>query len=205
MAGTKIRALLLDIGGVLLSNGWDRKARARAAEKFSLDYDVLNERHHIIFDAFEAGKMSFDEYLDLLIVDMGVFSKEELREFIFAQSTAIPEMIDYIKKVKHQYGLKVFALNNEARELNEYRISRFHLHEVFDAFISSCYLNVRKPDKSLYQYALDIGNFKKEEVVYIDDRIVFIQSAKRYGISGIQHESLEKTRPLLDYYLQNGV
>ncbi|MFT4024459.1 MAG: HAD-IA family hydrolase [Flavihumibacter sp.] len=194
MAKPTIRALLLDIGGVLLTNGWDRTARMAAAKKFSLDYDVLNERHHIIFDAFEAGKMSFDDYLDLLIADMDNYCKEGLREFIYEQSAAIPGAIDYFQSVKKTYGLKVFAVNNEARELNEFRISRFGLQDLFDAFISSCYVNVRKPDKSIYKYALDIGNFRKEEVVYIDDRIVFVQAARRLGIFSLQHIGLEETR-----------
>ncbi len=32
-----IIALFLDVGGVLLTNGWDRSMRARAAERFALD------------------------------------------------------------------------------------------------------------------------------------------------------------------------
>ncbi|GAO41616.1 HAD-IA family hydrolase [Flavihumibacter petaseus] len=193
-----LKALFLDIGGVFLTNGWDRRARAEAAGKFSLDLAELNERHHIIFDAFEAGKMTFDDYLDLLVVNVTPYPKEALREFIYQQSHAFPEMISFIRKVKQDHGLKLIAVNNEARELNDYRIKQFGLDTFIDAFVSSCYVHVRKPDQQIYQYALDIGHLRKEEVIYIDDRLVFIQAAQRLGIEGIQHVSLEGTRRALE-------
>lgn len=200
IASKRIKALFLDIGGVLLTNGWDRNARAEAAGKFSLNLTELNERHHIIFDAFEAGKMSFDDYLDLLVVDMLPSPKEDLRRFIFEQSKPYPAMLDFIGSFKLKHDLKIIAVNNEARELNDYRIDAFGLGDLFDAFVSSCYLNVRKPDKAIYQYALDIGHLKKDEVIYIDDRLVFIQAAKRLGIESIQHLSLEGTKLALESY-----
>ncbi len=193
-----LRAIFLDIGGVLLTNGWDRRARAEAAGKFSLDLNELNERHQIIFDAFESGKMSFSEYIDLLVVGLGPCPKDELRDFILAQSQPFPAMIEFIRAFKQTHGLKIFAVNNEPRELNEHRIRSFGLYEFFDAFVSSCYLHVRKPDREIYQFALDIGHLKKEEVIYVDDRLVFIQAAAQYGIEGIQHLSLEATRTALE-------
>jgi putative hydrolase of the HAD superfamily len=63
----KIKAVFLDIGNVLLTNGWDRRLRREAAEKFGLDHEEMNERHHLTFDTYEEGKLSLEEYLTRVV------------------------------------------------------------------------------------------------------------------------------------------
>lgn len=198
MKPTPVKALLLDMGGVLLTNGWDSASRKRAADHFSIDFADLNERHRIIFDAYEAGKMSLDEYLTLLIFqEKRSFSIQDFKDFMFSQSKPYPEMLQLIATLKQRYSLQTIAVNNEGRELNAHRIQTFQLKNIFDIFSSSCFVHIRKPDKDFYQMALDLGQLKPEEVIYIDDRAVFIQAAKQLGIPGIHHTSLEETRTAL--------
>ena len=84
-----ISTLFLDIGGVLLTNGWDRKARRLAAETFGLDYEEMDERHHLTFDTYEAGKLSLDEYLDRMVFyEERSFTRNEFRKFMLDQSRA---------------------------------------------------------------------------------------------------------------------
>jgi putative hydrolase of the HAD superfamily len=184
----RVTALFLDVGGVMLTNGWDRKSREAAAKQFSLDLDELNDRHRMTFDTYESGKLSLDEYLNRSVFYKDrPFTPEQFRAFMFAQSIAYPEMIDLIKGLKARYGLKIAVVNNEGRELNEYRIKTFYLNEFVDFFISSCFVHFRKPDADIWKIALDIAQVPREEVVYIDDRAMFVQVAQGLGLKGIVH------------------
>src|SRR5689334_12952171 len=83
----RVTALFLDVGGVMLTNGWDRKMREAAAKKFNLDLDDLNDRHRMTFDTYETGKLSLDEYLKSSVFYKDrPFTMEDFRDFMFSQS-----------------------------------------------------------------------------------------------------------------------
>jgi putative hydrolase of the HAD superfamily len=183
-----ITTLFLDLGGVLLTNGWDRHSRELAAQTFGLDRKEMDERHHLTFDTYEAGKLTLDEYLSRVVFyAKRDFSEQDFRDFMFAQSTGFPEMIDLVRTLKAQYKLKIAVVNNEGRELNERRIQTFNLDTFVDFFISSCFVHVRKPDQDIYRIALDIAHVPPEQVGYLDDRLMFVQVAENLGIRGIHH------------------
>jgi len=185
----RVTALFLDVGGVMLTNGWDRKAREAAAKKFNLDLDDLNDRHRMTFDTYETGKLSLEEYLksSVFYKDRS-FTLDDFRNFMFDQSVAYQEMIDLIRGLKAKYRLRIAVVNNEGRELNEHRIRTYRLGEFVDFFISSCFVHFRKPDADIWKVALDIAQVPKEEVVYIDDRPMFVQVAQGLGLRGIVHD-----------------
>jgi putative hydrolase of the HAD superfamily len=194
-----IAALFLDIGGVLLTNGWDRNARTRAAEKFGLDYSEMDERHHLTFDTYEEGKLTLDQYLNRVVFyEKRAFSREEFKQFMYAQSEPYPDMIELMHEIKAQYGLRVAAVSNEGRELTMYRVQQFKLGAFIDFFISSCFVHYRKPDEDMYRIALDIAQVRPNQVVYIDDRPMFVEVAQGLGIEGIIHSSFDATRQTLD-------
>lgn len=198
MSQPAIKALFLDLGGVFLTNGWDRISRQKAAEAFSLDFADMNERHRIIFDAYEAGKMTLDEYVNLLVFHQERnFTLKDFTDFMYNESTPYQEMIDLVCRIKKKYNLRTVAVNNEGRELNEYRIHKFGLTGWIDIFASSCFVHTRKPDKDIYLSALDFSQVKPEEVVYLDDRKVFIEAAAALGIKGIHHINVDSTRQAL--------
>lgn len=189
-----VTTLFLDIGGVLLTNGWDRAARRRAAETFSLDLPETEERHHLTFDTYEEGKLTLDEYLDRTVFyEERSFSRQTFKDFMYAQTESYPDMIDLVCRIKKQYGIKIAIVNNEGRELNEYRIRKFGLDKFVDFFISSCFVHFRKPDADIFRIALDIALVKPEEVLYIDDRAMFVSVAEGLGINGFRHENFEAT------------
>jgi putative hydrolase of the HAD superfamily len=197
-AGQPITTLFLDIGGVLLTNGWDRHARQRAAEAFGLDHLDMDERHHLTFDTYEEGKLSLDDYLRRVVFyKERPFSLEEFKAFMFDQSQPLPEAFDLLKGLKMKYDLKVAALSNEGRELTAFRIRRFGLSSLIDFFISSCFVHFRKPDVDIYRVALDISQSDPQQVVYIDDRLMFVQVARELGIHGIHHTGMTSTRAKL--------
>ncbi|RII28363.1 MAG: hydrolase [Geobacter sp.] len=193
-----ISTLFLDIGGVLLTNGWDRKARRLAGETFCLDYEEMDERHHLTFDTYEVGKLSLDKYLDRIVFyEERPFTRDSFSSFMFAQSRAFPEMIELVSHLKARHSLKVAAVSNEGRELNEYRIDTFGLGSFIDFFISSSFVHYRKPDADMYRIALDIAQVVPEQVLYIDDRPMFVDVARDLGIQGIVHTTYEQTRDKL--------
>ena len=78
--------LFLDIGGVILSNGWDHQLREKAAKKFGLDFMEMNQRHALTFDTYEIGKITLDEYLNRVVFYVSrSFSHEDFKEFMFGE------------------------------------------------------------------------------------------------------------------------
>lgn len=197
----RIKALLLDIGGVFLTNGWGSQSRKLAAEKFNIDFYEMNERHKIAFDAYETGKLSLDDYLKLIVFyQERNFTANEFKTFMFAQSQPLQPMIDWICKLKERYKIKTAAVNNEGRELNNYRIFNFKLDRFIDVFVSSSYVHLRKPDKDIYKLAMDMLLVKPEEVLYIDDRQIFTEVAQSLGIHTIRHDNLDETKRYLEAF-----
>jgi len=193
-----IEALFLDIGGVLLTNGWDHHMRRQAADRFGLDYEEMNDRHHMTFDTYEVGKLSLDEYLQRVVFyEPRPFTPDEFKTYMFAQSQPYTDMIELVRKLRDRYGLKVAAVSNEGRELTVYRIHEFALDEIIDYFISSCFVHFRKPDVDMYRMALDIGSVAPERAVYIEDRSMFVEVAQSLGINGIRHNGYRFTREAL--------
>lgn len=193
-----ITALFLDIGGVLLTNGWDHQARELAAKSFVLDLDEMEARHHLTFDTYEVGKLTLEEYLSRVVFHRRrSFTQDQFRKFMFAQSKPFPRMIELIRKLKTRYGLKIAVVSNEGRELTTYRIKKFKLDGFVDFFISSCFVHVRKPDEDIYRMALDIAQVPAKQVAYIEDRPMFVQVAEALGIRGIHHTDYKSTHTKL--------
>jgi putative hydrolase of the HAD superfamily len=190
--------MFVDIGGVLLTNGWDHAARKRAAKKFGLDYPEMADRHDHTFDTYEEGKIALDEYLRRVVFYRNrPFTRSEFRRFMFEQSKAYPRMIELVVKLKKQYGLKVVVVNNEGRELNAHRIRAFKLDSFADVFVSSCFVHLRKPDEDIFHLALDIAQMRAREVVFIENTPMFVQVAEGLGIRSILHTDYESTRKKL--------
>src|SRR5580658_8811733 len=147
MATTPVQALFLDVGGVLLTNGWDRNSRKAAAVKFGIDLDEMTDRHRMTFDTYESGKLDLDEYLTRTVFyQERSFSREDFKQFMLEQSQPYPEMLQLVRALKAKYGLRIAVVNNEGRELNQHRIRHFKLYDFVDFFISSCFVHFRKPD-----------------------------------------------------------
>jgi putative hydrolase of the HAD superfamily len=198
MSSTAITHIFSDIGGVLLTNGWDRHMRRDAAASFALDLDDLNDRHKMSFDTYEQGKLSLDTYLtQVVFYKERPFSREDFKEFMFAQSKPKVEMINLVSALKWKYCLKTAAISNEGRELTLYRIKNFNLTALFDYFVSSCFVHFKKPDVDIYRIALDISQADPARSVYIDDRALFVEIAQGLGLHGIHHTDFELTRSKL--------
>ena len=189
-----VTTLFLDIGGVMLSNGWGHVSRRLAAEVFNLNLSELEDRHNLTFVTYEEGKLTLKEYLSMVVFyEKRKFTPDQFRQFMFDQSTPYTEMIEFIKKLKELNHLKIAVVNNEAREMNEHRINKFHLNDFVDFFISSCFVHFRKTDADIFRIALDISQVPAKNVVYIEDTQMFTDVARDLGIRSIQHKNILST------------
>jgi putative hydrolase of the HAD superfamily len=196
-----ITTLFWDIGGVILTNGWDHVSRKAAAEAFHLDWVEFRDRHDLSFPAFDSGRISLNQYLDRTIFYRERdFSREEFIAFMYAQSKEYPEvraiLDDAVKAEKYFVG----AINNEPLELNQYRIEVFDLRRSFAVFFSSCYVGSRKPEETIFRVALSVTQRKAEECIFIDDRPLNLESPRRLGMNVIHHQNAEQLRDELRKY-----
>jgi putative hydrolase of the HAD superfamily len=198
MTAPAVRCLFLDIGGVLLTDGWNHHARRRAAKTFGLEWTEIEPRHQLTFDTYEQGKLTLEDYLgQVIFYKKRSFTRGQFRRFMFAQSKPYPAMLELIARLRVRHGLKVIAVSNEARELNAHRIRTFELGRIFDAFVSSCFVHVRKPDADMYRIALDIAQVPARDVLYIENTPMFVQIAHGMGIRSILHTDYGSTHARL--------
>ena len=194
-----ITTLFVDVGGVLLTDGWDRHARRRAATAFKLEWAEMEERHDQTFETYEDGKLTLEEYLDLVIFHRRrPFTRAQFRRFLFAQSKPHPRMIELVARLKVRHGLKVVVVSNEARELNGYRARKFKLTRFVDFFVSSCFVHMRKPDPDMFRLALELAQVPARQVVYIENTPMFVEIAGALGIRSILHTNYSSTCAKLD-------
>jgi putative hydrolase of the HAD superfamily len=192
------RCLFVDVGGVLLTNGWDHLARRRAAEHFHLNWAEMEDRHRLTFETHEEDQLTFDEYLSLVIFHRKrCFTRVQFRQFMFEQSKPYDEMIALVAALKRKHQLKIAVVSNESRAVNAYRIRTFKLNDFVDSFISSCFVHLRKPDVEIFKLALDIMQTPVERIVYIENTPMFVQIAESLGIHSILHTGYKSTRDKL--------
>jgi len=179
-----IRALFWDIGGVLLTNAWDHEERDLAIQKFQLDKSEFEARHKKVLVPFEEGSLSLDEYLEQTVFYRPrPFTPDEFKQFMFSLSRPKPETIEIARSLSGKYQMA--TINNESRKLNQYRIQTFKLTELFDLFISSCFVGVRKPEARIYRMALDLTQHVADECCFIDDRPLNLEGAAKLGIKTV--------------------
>ncbi len=191
----EITTLFWDIGGVILTNGWDTNSRKQAAEVFRLDWGEFQERHEMIFPAFDSGRATLDDYLKKAVFYRPqAFTREEFTAFLFAQSQEYPETRAILKAAAAAGKYFIAAINNEPLELNEYRIEAFHLRREISVFFSSCYVGARKPDPAIYRLALQVTQRAPEQCAFIDDRAINLEQPRQMGVNAIHYQSAEQLR-----------
>jgi putative hydrolase of the HAD superfamily len=200
-----VTTLFVDVGGVLLTNGWDQHARRRAARNFNLKWAEMEDRHSLNFAAHEEGRVTFEEYLGRVVFyKKRSFTQGQFRAFMFAQSKPYTKMIDLVRNLKARHGLRIAVVSNESREINVYRIRKFKLDRFVDTFISSCFVHARKPDVEMFRLALDIAQAPAQNVLYIENTPMFVQIAEGLGIRSILHTDYRSTcMKLASFGLQN--
>ena len=190
-----ISALFWDVGGVVLSNAWDRSEREQALAKFALNPLEFQDRHELVVSSFERGKITLDEYLDRTVFyQPRPFTREDFKNYMLSRSQPKPEALAFVRQLARAGKYLLATINNESTDLNDYRIRTFQLKELFDVFISSCFVGLRKPERDIYRLALAITQRAPEECCFIDDRAVNLEQAARMGMHTIRMQSVAQLR-----------
>jgi putative hydrolase of the HAD superfamily len=191
----KITALFWDVGGVLLSNAWDREQRRRTLKEFNLDEIEFESRHEMLVSSFERGKITLQNYLERTVFYRPrSFTAEAFTQHMFSLSTPNPETLQLGKELSRSGKYQMSTINNESKELDLYRIQTFGLREIFSLFVSSCFVGLRKPEEGIYRLALEITQRPPEECCFIDDRPLNLDSAARLGMQVVQMKTAEQLR-----------
>jgi putative hydrolase of the HAD superfamily len=190
-----LRALFWDVGGVLLTNAWDRQERSKALEHFHVDPDEFQSRHEMVVSSFERGKLTLDEYLDRTIFYRErPFSRGEFRDVMFSLSQPLPANLAFAQSLANSHKYFMSTINNESRELNDYRIEKFGLRRIFQLFVSSCFVGLRKPERDIYRLALEVSQIPAQQCCFIDDRALNLECAKALGMHTIEMKGLDWLR-----------
>jgi putative hydrolase of the HAD superfamily len=191
----RITAIFWDVGGVLLSNAWDREQRQRTLQHFDLDEVEFDDRHDMLVSSLERGKISLQEYLERTIFyRTRPFTREGFTEYMFSLSQPDAEALRLAGELARSGKYLMSTINNESKELNLYRIQTFGLREIFSLFVSSCFVGLRKPEEGIYRLALEITQRPPEECCFVDDRPLNLDSASKLGTHVIQMENPEQLR-----------
>ena len=192
------QTLFFDIGGVLLTNGWDTAGRRAAAERFGLDYQPFQTRHEMVKTAFETGRMNLDTYVKRVVFHQErSFTPEEFKEEMYSSSQLLGDTLEWVRKLASTGKYRLYTLNNESRELHEHRVATFGLGSIFRGFLTSCYLGQVKPDEGIYMNALGIANCPQERAIFIDDRELNVEPALALGLNAMHFEGLDNIRTRL--------
>lgn len=190
-----IRAIFWDVGGVLLTNAWDRTERSAALAHFGLDEQEFHSRHEMVVSSFERGKITLEEYLDRTVFyRTRPFTKDAFRDFMFSLSQPLPGMLELAHILSDSGKYFMSTINNESRELNYYRIERYGLRDIFRLFVSSCFVGLRKPERDIYRLALETTQIPGEACCFIDDRPLNLECAAKLGMRTIEKRTLEQLR-----------
>jgi putative hydrolase of the HAD superfamily len=195
MALPKFRVLYSDIGGVLATNGWDANLRRDVVAHFKVDLEEIDSRHHLVFDSYERGYMSFEDYLErVFFASARDFTLEQVRDYTYEASVAWPENISFFRDVKSANQLRLGLISNEGRGITEHRVGKFGLRDLADFLVISHFVHFRKPDREIWQLALNLAQATPQESIYIDDREMFVKVAADIGFTAIHHVSLKSTK-----------
>lgn len=193
-----IRAIFWDVGGVLLTNAWDHTERAGALEHFHLDGEEFRDRHEMVVSSFERGKITLEEYLDRTVFyRTRAFTREAFREYMFSSTKPFPEVLGFAQALTDSGKYFMGTINNESRELNDFRIDKFGLRKIFRLFVSSCFVGLRKPEEEIYRLALEITQIPAQECCLIDDRAANLEGAAKLGMHTIEMKQVEQLRGAL--------
>jgi len=190
--------LFFDLGGVLLTNGWDTGARKRAAETFGFEFAEFQTRHEMLKTAFETGRLSLDHYVNKAVFYRPrSFTAHEFKTFMFAQSHLLGDTLDFVRALASTGKYRLYTLNNESRELHEHRVRTFGLDQIFRGFLASCYLGQVKPDEDIYLNALGIAATNRNQAVFIDDRALNVEPATALGLNAYHFQGVDGLREFL--------
>ncbi len=189
----QIRTIFWDLGGVLLTNGWDVHQRAHVLSSLGVNLPAYEAVHDIYNYFWERGLASAQDFFRdtvLLPNPQLQLTFDQLWPLVCAESKILhPECFDILAALQASGRYRLATLNNESRELNAHRLDAFDLRRFFSYFLCSGYLHEMKPAPGFYRYAIEISGLPPSSALFIDDKDENCAAARALGMQTILFES----------------
>ncbi|MHC4871672.1 MAG: HAD family hydrolase [Planctomycetota bacterium] len=200
-SGTEIKAVIFDLGKVLVDFDWNIAVQ-RISPHTSLNEDEIIPRvtETDFVKLYEEGVIDCDDFaleiIQLLNADISI---EEFVSFWSDIFIRRPEMENLFSRVKEKYPV---AILSDTSPMHWNYISR-NVPAIAhpDALILSYEVGTHKPDQKIYQQALNELNITAENAFFTDDLEVNIAGAKKAGIQAQQFTTPEKMIPKIEKLL----
>jgi FMN phosphatase YigB (HAD superfamily) len=191
-----IKTIFWDVGGVLLTNGWDKQQRTDVLGRLGVDLADYESRHEEANYFWERGLSTAEHFFNLTVLNQNPnLTFAELWPQVCAESRILhPGNLDILGELAASGRYTLATLNNESRELNEYRLDAFRLRSLFDYFICSGYVHEMKPHPGIYRAAVEISGHVAETALFIDDKAENCDAAADLGMQTICFESPRQLR-----------
>jgi putative hydrolase of the HAD superfamily len=154
----------------------------------------------------EKGAITEDEFLGSIEREMGGgVSLRELHQVYFDHLQPNETMIDFVRSLRTDRGLRSALLTNNVREWEaKWRSMLPEIDEIFEVVVDSAFVGMRKPDPAIYELTVERlgGSLRAEDCVFIDDIDVNCNAARELGMAAVQFHSAEQAiaevRSLID-------
>jgi epoxide hydrolase-like predicted phosphatase len=201
-----IKAFIFDFGGVLYRNPelhWMR----RWTSLLGLNDDpVVNallaepEESPYVMDLM-LGKISEDDIWQIAADRYHVSEAvaRRIRRGVLSKKRKNLPMADFLAGLRPQY--KTAILSNASTNARQMFAEVMNIDQLVDIIIISAEEGLIKPDERIYNLALDRLGVSPDEVVFLDDRRVNVEAARRLGINAIQFHNTAQALADLQIYL----
>ena len=196
-APRRYRLLLFDLGRVLIDFNQDLIAqRLMAHARRGLPDILAFYKNTDIFYEFECGRISPEQALSSVNTMLGTrFSMEEFDALWSDIFYAKPDMERIVRQLRGRYRMFVVSDTNVLHY--QFIKARFPVLDQFEEHILSFEVGVKKPDPRIFEEALRRGGVRAEEAVFIEDKEQNVEGARKLGLVGIRHRSVEETEASL--------
>jgi glucose-1-phosphatase len=192
--------VFFDLGNVLLLFDHHKmKQQVASCCHLSLqETEFLFQKH---FDAYEKGFISTQAlYSDLLGREKDISFTDFTHALSDIFQPNIP-VITLLEKLKTR-GIKLFILSNTCDAHFNFAKANFSFLKLFDGFVLSYEVGSRKPERKIYQKALELANCSIKKCFYIDDVPEFVQAALSCNIDS---EVYSNPETLHHHLIQRGL
>jgi putative hydrolase of the HAD superfamily len=110
-----------------------------------------------------------------------------LRETLMSRKRLNTELADFLGGLRPQY--KTAILSNAGTDARRTFTEIYGLNQVADEMIISAEERVAKPDRRIYQIAMERMGMDPSEIVFLDDLIENVEAARQMGINAVHFQN----------------
>ncbi len=180
------QTIFFDLGNVLIFFDHQKMCR-QVADYSGLDLEMVQEIMHKYGDAYERGAVSsqtlYEEICTLAQKKLDFATLMHALSDIFEPNHEVINIFQALKSKGH----RLFLLSNTCEAHYAHAFSLFPFLKEFDGHVLSYEVGARKPEKKIYEKALEIAGCRNRECFYTDDILDYIESARSIEIDAEQY------------------